>query len=185
MNRIMLTLIFGLLISLLVNSQLFASDWSSVNKYKQLHKEGYSNCVFATKAIDKNKESRYTFKNKFNQEPVYARCYLPGPVGKVKGKDFWHEIWVDRKLKKRTFFKKPPDANWDQIQIWITEDEYSSVMKSLSSGQHDIILWVIKNEYKGKKAVAETNSAGEIVGVMKEIWVPKSLSKGKFSFTAR
>ncbi|PIU68518.1 MAG: hypothetical protein COS84_00890 [Armatimonadetes bacterium CG07_land_8_20_14_0_80_40_9] len=159
--------------------------WKSVkgNKYKKIHKEGYCNCIFSTKALALGKEETYNVKDKFvKPEPVYARCYFPGPVGEVKPEDYWNEIWIDGELKLRTFYEEPPGADWSTTQIWITEDTYTKVMEELEPGEHEIIIWVTKNEYKGEKAVAGEEADGKIVGKMKEIWVPKGLSIGKFIY---
>ncbi len=161
-------------------------DWNSVpgNPYKRIHSEGYANCIFAETPIGLGEEDRHQLKNSFiAPDDVYARCYLPGPIGPVEGDNFWHELWIDGKLRGRTFFKEPPEPEWDQIQIWITEDEYSSQMNELGTGKHDIIIWVMKNEYRGERAVAGENAADEMTAEMKEIWVPVRLSKGKFTYT--
>ncbi len=151
--------------------------------YRTIHPEGYANCIFAAEPIQLGREDEYDLKERFvYPEPVYARCYLPGPIGPIEGENFWHEIWIDGKLKGRTFFKEPPEPSWDQIQIWITEDEYSSRMEELGPGEHTIIIWVMKNEFQGERAVADVNAAGEITAEMKEIWVPVRLSKGKFTY---
>jgi hypothetical protein len=153
------------------------------NPYKLLHPEGYANAVFATEPIGLGEEDTHDLKERFiYPRPVFARCYLPGPIGEISGEDFWHEIWINGKLRGRTFFKEPPEPSWDQIQIWVTEDEYRSQMDDLGSGEHSIILWVMKNEYQGERAVAGENAAGEIVAEMKEIWVPVRLSKGSFTY---
>ena len=151
--------------------------------YRTIHPEGYANCIFAAESIQLGREDEYDLKERFvYPEPVYARCYLPGPIGPIEGENFWHEIWIDGKLKGRTFFKEPPEPSWDQIQIWITEDEYSSRMEELGPGEHTIIIWLMKNEFQGERAVADVNAAGEITAEMKEIWVPVRLSKGKFTY---
>lgn len=151
--------------------------------YRTMHPEGYANCIFAAESIQLGREDEYDLKERFvYPEPVYARCYLPGPIGPIEGENFWHEIWIDGKLRGRTFFKEPPEPSWDQIQIWITEDEYSSRMEELGPGEHTIIIWVMKNEFQGERAVADVNAAGEITAEMKEIWVPVRLSKGKFTY---
>lgn len=153
------------------------------NPYKLLHPEGYANAVFATEPIGLGEEDTHELKNHFTYpRPVFARCYLPGPVGEVSGEDFWHEIWINGKLQGRTFFNEPPEPSWDQIQIWITEDEYSTQMRELGSGEHQVIIWVMKNEYQGERAVAGENAAGDIVAEMKEIWVPVRLSRGSFTY---
>lgn len=159
--------------------------WEDVNhhKYKKIHEENYSNSVFSTETIELGKEDNYELKTDFTKpEPVYARCYFPEPVGKVEGKNFWHEIWINGKFIKRTQFEKPPDPEWDEIQIWVSEDEYKQEIADLGSGKHEIIIWVIKNEFKGKEVVTETTLSGDIKGKEKEIWVPKRLSKGKFFY---
>ena len=151
--------------------------------YKIIDKEGYANSIFASEPIELGKEDNYQLKAVFTKpEKVYARCYFPGTVGEVEPENFWHELWIDGKLKMRTNFSESPDPEWDQIQIWITEDEYKIQMEELESGEHEIIIWVMKNEYKGDTAIAEENAASEIEGRVKEVWVPVRLSKGKFKY---
>ena len=141
------------------------------------------NCVFAPRKIDKGKEDRAGIKSKFTKpEAVYARCYFPGPLGKLKAENFWFEIWIDRKLKGRLKFNEPPEAGWQQTQVWVTEDDFKKQMNSLGKGAHEVIIWVMKNTYKGKKAVAGQDASGKIKAEMKEIWVPVRLSKGKFAY---
>ena len=161
---------------------LASADWSTHFKKQP---EGYGNCIFSTKEIGKGKESKVTIKSSFKSpDKVYARCYFPGKVGKLRqGKNFWHESWVDRKLKRRTFFKQPPNPGWKQIQIWVSEDEYKKDIRGLGRGKHEIIIWVMKNTYKGKRAEAVKDASGKIKGKMKEVWVPVRLSKGKFTYT--
>lgn len=155
-------------------------------EYKGADSYEYEKCIFSTTPIVIGAESESEIKTVFvSPEKVYARAYFPGPVGNVGKNDFWHEIWVDGKMHKRTFFTEGIDSTWDQIQIWITEDEYSAVMSELSPGQHEIVIWVIKNEYQGEKVVTETNAAGEMEKKMKEIWVPKKMSKGKFVYIVK
>jgi hypothetical protein len=154
------------------------------NPFKMIHEEGYANCVFSTEPIELGNEGENTLKKHFTYpEPVYARCYFPGPIGTIEAENFWHELWVDGKLRARTFFEEPPEPSWDQIQIWITEDEYKQHMQELGKGEHEIIIWVMKNEYHGDRAEAGLNAAGEVTAEMKEIWVPVPLSKGKFTYT--
>ncbi|MBU2549746.1 MAG: hypothetical protein KKB20_15130 [Proteobacteria bacterium] len=163
-----------------------AAPSASQAQYKKTFPEGYCNCVFSPQEISKDKEGSVQLKDSFAKpEKVYARCYFSGPVGKVKGPDFWHELWVDRKLVSRTKFKEPPDANWDQIQIWITEDEYKKQMQGLAPGKHEVTIWVMKNTFQGKRAEAERDASGKIVAKDKEIWVPVRLSKGNFTYTVK
>lgn len=179
MKRGILICVFFYFITIL----LLADEWQSINKYKKKHKEGYCNMIFATRSIGKGKEAAHQLKTTFTKpDKVYARCYFPGEVGIVTGKNFWHEIWIDGKYVMRTYFEEPPGADWDQIQIWVTEDEYKNQMQGLTRGEHTIILWVIRNEYRGKKWVTEKNSAGNYIKKEKEIWVPIRLSKGKFTY---
>ncbi len=156
---------------------------SEIDSYTVIHAEGYANCIFAVEPIELGREAEYTLKTVFTQpEPVYARCYLPGPVGETAPGDFWHEIWIDGKMRMRTSFTTAIDPSWDQIQVWITEDEYKDQMDALDSGEHRVILWVMKNEFHGERAVAGTNAAGEIEAKMEEVWIPVRLSKGSFTY---
>ena len=163
-----------------------AEKWSPVSghAYKQISGEGYSNCIFAPKEIGKNKEAAAGIKQAFTKpEPVYARCYFPAPVGKVKGGNFWFELWIDRKHRGKVTFAKPPDAGWRQTQVWVTEDDFKKQMRSLGSGKHEGIIWVMKRVFKGKKAVAGQDASGKIKAEMKDIWIPVRLSKGKFTYS--
>ena len=69
-----------------------------------------------------------------------------------------------------------------KIQVWVTEDEYKKQMGELEKGEHLITMWVIKNEFKGKKVVAKTKADGTVVAEEKEVWMPKRLSRGHFVY---
>jgi hypothetical protein len=145
--------------------------------------EGYANCIFATAPIGLGEEASAPVTDRIvAPDPIYARCYLPGPIGPIEGENFWHELWIDGKLRSRTFFNEPPEPEWDQIQIWVSEDEYADQINALGPGEHEIIIWVMKNESHGERAVAGTNAAGEIVAGMEEIWIPVRLSKGSVTY---
>lgn len=146
-----------------------ATRWKDVvgHKYKKFHEEEYSNTIFSNEQIEVGKEDKTLIADIFTKpDKVYARSYFPKPVGKISGKDFYHELWIDKKLIKTTYFSNPPDPNWDQIQIWISEDEYKDELAALESGSHEVIIWVLKNVY---------------VRVKNE-WRKKRLSVGKFTY---
>ncbi|MBN1802981.1 MAG: hypothetical protein JW891_15840 [Candidatus Lokiarchaeota archaeon] len=151
--------------------------------YKKIHEENYCNTIFSTEPIELGKEKSSVIKDRFKKpEKIYARCYFPGAVGKVGDKKFRHELWIDGKLAKMIFFKNPPEPDWDTIQVWVSEDEYKSEISELSSGEHEVLLWVIKEEFGGTEVVSEKDSSGNIVQKEKEIWIPKRLSKGKIIY---
>ncbi len=136
--------------------------------YKKKSAEGYGNCIFAGKEVVKGGESTVSIKDTFTgPEPVFARCYFPGPIGRVEASDFWHEIWINGQIKKRTLFHEAPGSNWDQIQIWVTENDYTPEMKALKRGKHEVVIWVMKN--------ARTESG-------KVKWAPARLSRGEFIY---
>lgn len=138
-------------------------------KYKIINKEGYANSIFAGEPLEFGKIDNYKLKDTFNKdEKIYARSYLPGKIGKVKAEDFWHEIWINGIFIRKTVFKSAPDPDWDQIQIWISEDEYKDIISSLEKGEYKIIIWVLKNEIKEEKEKKEV--------------ITVRLSKGEFTY---
>lgn len=156
---------------------------SVTSGYRVIDPEGYANCIFATAPIGLGEEAKAPLTDRIvAPDPIYARCYLPEPIGPIEGENFWHELWIDGKLRSRTFFNEPPEPEWDQIQIWVSEDEYADQINALGPGEHEIIIWVMKNESHGERAVAGTNAAGEIVAGMEEIWIPVRLSKGSVTY---
>jgi len=162
--------------------------WTSVedHDYKKMHEEGFTNTVFATQPIDKGEEASSDIKERFiGTEKVYARCYLPAPLGKVDAANFWHELWIDGKFSSRTKFAEAPDPDWDQIQVWISEDEYQQQMSELGPGEHDIHIWVMKNVFKDTRPEVVESAGGEVRTVMKDIWIPTRLSSGKFKYVVQ
>ncbi|MFP4153318.1 MAG: SPOR domain-containing protein [Alkalispirochaeta sp.] len=156
---------------------------ASASGYRVIDREGYANCIFATAPIGLGEEASAPLTDRIvAPDPIYARCYLPEPIGPIEGENFRHELWIDGKLRSRTFFNEPPEPEWDQIQIWVSEDEYADQINALGPGEHEIIIWVMKNESHGERAVAGTNAAGEIVAGMEEIWIPVRLSKGSVTY---
>ena len=156
---------------LAASTPAMAGEWTQIDDYKMKNREGYCNCVFAENEIEKGKEDKVDIKTSFKRgDSVYARCYLPGQIGKIKASEFWHELWIDGKMAKRTLFKKAPNRSWDQIQVWVSEDEYAREIKRLPKGNHEIHLWVIKKAYRGKGVDGKAQ------------WVPVRLSMGKFTY---
>ena len=98
------------------------------------------------------------------------------PSDRSAGDDFWHEIWIDGRVLKRTHFMEPPDPRWDQIQIWITADDYTSEMKGLGRGTHEVVIWVMKNTYELARNDAGGEDATECIGL------PVRLAKGVFTY---
>ena len=151
--------------------------------YKTIHKDGYSNIIFSTLPIEKGKENEVPILPEFTKpESVYARCYFPEQIGDVSNEDLWHELWIDGEMVLKTFFEDSVDPSWDQIQIWITEEDYADQFKSLDKGSHDVVLWVIKNDLKGEKSISRAESAGTIIGEIEKIFVPVTISKGEFKY---
>jgi hypothetical protein len=133
---------------------------------------GYCNCVFSTQEIPKGKEKNITLLEKFTRpDPVFARCYFPEKIGPVRAEDFWHEIWIDGRLTQFTRFNKPPPPDWDQVAVWITAEDYADEMKALGPGEHEIVIWVLKNSDPGPR----TNSEPFLPE-------PKRLSRGRFIY---
>jgi len=169
-------------------SVIVMGNWTSIkgNKYKKINDEGYCNAILSTTPIEMGKEEHNILKNTFiKPERVYARCYFPEPVGEVKGENFYHELWIDGNLVKTTYYKQSPDPDLDQIQVWISEDEYESQIDSLETGQHDLVLWVIKQEFRGMEKVIEKDLSGNKISREREVWLKKRLSKGKFSYQVK
>lgn len=141
------------------------------NKYRIIDKDGYGNFIFASQPIEFGKEDNYKLKTEFTKpEEIYARSYFPSKIGKIDAKDFWHEIWINGKFIRKTIFNSPPDPDWDQIQIWISKDDYSDIINSLKKGEYKIIIWVLKNEIIKEEDKTEVKT--------KTI----KLSKGEFTY---
>ncbi|MBY8983131.1 MAG: hypothetical protein KGD57_09295 [Candidatus Lokiarchaeota archaeon] len=152
-------------------------------KLKEIHKEGYANIIFSSTPIEYGKEDKNSIKNIFKKpEPIYARCYFPNSIGKVGERNFWHEIWIDGNFVKRTLYKDPPDPEWDQIQIWVSDEDYKNELLNLESGEHDIIIWVMKCEFEGKFFKTETTLSGDLLVKEKERADLTRLSKGNISY---
>jgi hypothetical protein len=147
-----------------------AETWRSVpgSRYRKVHGDGYGNCLFASEEISPGQESALVIQNDFSRPAqVYARCYFAEPVGALAAEDFWHEIWIDGKIVKRTVFTEPPDPGADQTQIWVTEDDYAGEMAALAPGVHEVTILVMKN------------ARGES-GKVK--WTPVKLARGDFKY---
>ncbi|MCG8569722.1 MAG: SPOR domain-containing protein [Spirochaetes bacterium] len=167
---------------------LLAQAKPQISKQNEFTREATSDkeegkIIFATQSIPINNKTNIKTKESFTfPQPVYARAFLPAPIGKVKAENFWHEIWINNKLVRRTYFRSPPEADWDQIQIWVSEDEYQDQIKNLKPGQHQLTLLVYINQFQGKKSITDTNEKGESVTTEKEIWIPRILAKGTFQY---
>ena len=163
--------ILVILLLLIVVTQAYGEEkWRAEpgQRYRKVHTDGYGNCLFASEAINPGQESALKIRNEFTRpEQVYARCYFPEPVGPMAAEDFWHEIWIDGKIVKRTVFAEPPDPGMDQTQIWITADDYAREMADLAPGVHEVTIWVMKN-VRGK--------SGKIK------WTPMRLARGDFKY---
>lgn len=134
---------------------------------------GYCNCVFSTQDIPKGREKDVPLKDEFTApEPVYARCYFPEKIGPLRAEDFWHEIWIDGRLAQFTRFKKPPPPDWDQVAVWVTAEDYAEEMKHLEPGEHEIVIWVLKN--------ADPKPHSDTEPFIPE---PQRLSRGRFLYT--
>ncbi|MEW6265668.1 MAG: hypothetical protein AB1641_21555 [Thermodesulfobacteriota bacterium] len=153
-----------------------AENWRPVegHAFKRTSDQGYCNCVFSSQEIHKGGENAAALKNEFTRpEPVYGRCYFPGPIGPVQPEDFWHEIWIDGQLAQITEFQEPPAADWDQTAVWITED-YVREMNALKPGRHEVVVWVMMNQYRGQRIKEGKNPLQQV-----------RLSKGQFTYTVR
>ncbi len=145
------------------------TDITIESKYRKISSEGYGNFIFANEQIEVGKEDNYQLKSVFKKpEKIFARCYFPGNIGEIKAQDFWHEIWIDGKFIRKTVFYSKPDPNWDQMQIWISEEVYSDLIYTLEKGEYKIIIWVLKNEITKVKDITETKTI--------------KLSKGEFTY---
>ena len=145
-------------------------QWRGVrgDRYRKIHVDGYGNCLFASAEISSTGESDLEIRTDFTKpDQVYARCYFPEEVGPLAAEDFWHELWIDGKIVKRTVFAEPPDPRADQTQIWITADDYAREMAGLAPGVHEVTVWVMKN------------ARGES-GKVK--WAPVRLARGDFKY---
>jgi|GEM_PF-1403887 len=146
-------------------------------------KKTTSHCIFASEEIKKGSEHKVILKKRFTKpERVYARCYFPKRIGVIEARNFWHEIWINGYMKMRTRFKRPPRAHWRQSQVWITEDEYKKQIHYLPRGTHRITIKFIHNVYLGKEKITVRLSNGRKTVKIKERWIPKILSAGKFTY---
>ncbi|MBY9006548.1 MAG: hypothetical protein KGD63_07295 [Candidatus Lokiarchaeota archaeon] len=152
-------------------------------QFKKIQKEGYANIIFSSKPIEYGAEDEESLKKVFTKpDPIYARCYFPNHIGKIEKRSFWHEIWIDGKFIKRTLYESPPDPEWDQIQIWITDDDYKNEILNLDSGKHEIVIWVMKCEFEGKYFKIETTLSGDPLINEKERVKLSRLSKGNITY---
>ncbi len=152
-----------------IKENIEKEEITKVEQYKIINKDGYANSIFANEPLEYGKEDNYKLKDTFvKDDKIYARSYLPGKIGKVKAEDFWHEIWINGNFIRKTVFKIVPNPDWDQIQIWISEDEYSDIIKSLEKGEYKITIWVLKNQVKEEKGKKEV--------------ITVKLSKGEFTY---
>ncbi|MEW5722626.1 MAG: hypothetical protein AB1896_05940 [Thermodesulfobacteriota bacterium] len=174
---ILWTLFLAAALALAPGDLVRAGDqWERVqgHPYKKKAPEGYCNCLFASREIGKDHESEVVLKEVFTRpEPVYARCYFPGRVDEIPPEDFWHEIWIDGRPVRRTVFEEAPVPGADQVQIWITEDEYAQDMAALEPGRHEVVLWVMVNVRQGNPDLPEDQ---------KDIWTTVRLAKGEFIY---
>ena len=116
------------------------------SKYFALSENGFGNILFSNAPVEFNKEQDGQFKTFFTKpEKIFARCYIPGSFGKIDTGNLWYEIWVNDEFKEKVFFDKTPDPSWDQLQLWISEEDFKKELDSFKNGEYKITIFVIKN----------------------------------------
>jgi hypothetical protein len=116
------------------------------SKYFQVTENGYGNILFSDAPVEYNKEQADQFKTSFTKpEKIFARCYVPAAFGKMDAGNLWYEIWVNDEFKEKVVFDKAPDPSWDQLQLWVSEEDFKKELDSFKSGEYKITIYVVKN----------------------------------------
>jgi len=138
---------------------------SEKSKFFLLNKNGSGNILFSDKIIELNKEDEKQFKNTFSKpEKIFARCYFSNSIGKTEVGDFWHELWLNDEFKTKVIFDSVPDSNWNQIQIWISEEDYKIDLDNLPKGEYKLKLNVYKKDSTTQKSIML--ASGEITYIV-------------------
>jgi len=165
---------------------LSISAWAQASKYRKIDKNGEANIIFSSQQIKKNMEKDITIKDTFTaDEPIFARVYFPGPVGKLKkGERMLYDLWIDDQYAGRTSFSDI-NPSWDTAQLLIRntgQDEFNAdLFSGLSKGKHKMQIFASKEVFMKQKYVGKR--VDDKIHVSKEnVHTAKCLSKGTFTY---
>ena len=127
------------------------------SKYLSVNEKGYGNILFSDRQIDYSKEDVSQFKTSFTKpEKIFARCYFNNSLGKLDPGNLWYEIWLNDEFKTKVVFDKSPDPGWDQLQLWISEEDFKKELDNLNPGEYKITILVVENSSaKNQKNLAK------------------------------
>lgn len=179
--------IVSLVISfVMICSLLSISAWAQASKYRKVDKQGEANIIFSSQQIKLNMESSVILKDTFKAgEPIFARVYFPGPVGKLqKGERLLCDLWIDEQFAGRTSFATV-DPSWDTIQLMVNntgKDEFNAdLFSGLVKGKHKMQIFVGREGFMKQKYVGER--VDDKIKVSKEnVYTAKYLSRGVFFY---
>ena len=101
--------------------------------------------IFASSPIPLRHEQAVTLQTEFSvPDPVYARAYFPVALGALVAGELWHELWINGELVKRYFYETLPEADWTQVQIWLSSEVYQAEFAALTAGQHQVEIRLYK-----------------------------------------
>lgn len=156
----------------------------AVKSYRNIDTvRGIGNIIFSTKSVEKGGESKAAVSTSFEPgDPIYGLAYFPQKLGALRSdEDFFLELWVDKKLKKRAKVPKP-EKGTEEMQLYITgmdDNDFPGEFESLFPGNHKIKIVVGHQKYISKEKVIDNGRT-----VWKKNFVTSRLAEGMFDYAA-